>query len=162
MTHQATPRDRKPEAGLRIRRSRRTDFVAVMRLLAASGVPVPAPDRATLRRFRRVVDDLGADFYLILVDGTLAGLVHVTYARQVAGAPRARLDQLVVAEPFRRRGIGAALLAFAQTRARRRGCGTLCCWRAPDHDAADLFLERAGLRAMGTWFVQELQAGNRD
>ena len=50
-----------PEGRVHIRRGRRTDFTAVMALLAASGGTVPVPDRATLRRFRQLVADLGGD-----------------------------------------------------------------------------------------------------
>ncbi len=143
---------------MRIRRGRRTDFTVVMRLLVASGVAVPPPDRASLRRFRRLAADLGADFYLALVDGTLAGLLHVTYARQLVSAPLARIDQLLVAAEWRRRGIGTALLAFARERARRRGCGSLACAVPPDAEAARRFLEKAGLAVSPSGFVQGLEA----
>src|SRR5262245_20949376 len=112
-----------PETPVCIRRGRRTDFTAVMQLLAASNVAVPVPDRATLRRFRHLVNDLGTDFYVALVDGALAGLVHVSYVRQLASAPVARLETLVVAVTLRRCGVGSSLLRFAQRRARQRGCG---------------------------------------
>jgi GNAT superfamily N-acetyltransferase len=148
--------DPMPEGRLRIRRARRTDFTAVMQLLTASAMPVPPPDRATLRRFRHLVADLGTDFYLASVDGTVAGLVHVTYARQLAIAPSARVDQLMVAQVFRRHGIGSALLAFARQRARWRGCGTLSCAVPGNGAGARRFLDRQGLRPNGEWYGQEL------
>jgi GNAT superfamily N-acetyltransferase len=157
VTDEAGTRDQKRETIPRIRRGRRTDFVAVMNLLAASEVAVPPPDRATLRRFRNIVADLGADFYLALVDETLAGLVHVTYARQLTTGPRARLDQLVVADAFRRRGVASALLAFVQRRARKRGCTTLCCPLHPTSSAARLFFESTGFGVRGEWFIRNLQ-----
>jgi GNAT superfamily N-acetyltransferase len=139
-----------------IRRGRRTDFTAVMALLAANGVAVPVPDRATLRRFRQLVADLGGDFYLASVDDAVIGLVHVTYARQLAAPPSARLDQLVVAPTARRRGIGSALLAFVEQRAQQRGCSTVTCM-VPDADAvARAFLCRAGMAADGQRFVKPL------
>jgi GNAT superfamily N-acetyltransferase len=147
------------EFRMRIRRGRRTDFVAVMQVLAASGIAVPPADRATLRRFRNIVADLGNDLYVAAIDGrTLAGLVHVTYARQLTAQPRARLDQLVVADPFRRRGIGAALLTWVQERARRRGCMLLSCTPPRPPGPAREFLHKAGLRPMGEYFVKELDA----
>lgn len=145
---------------VRIRRGRRTDFRAVMNLLAASNVAIPPPERATLRRFRNIVADLGGDFYLAVVDGTLAGLVHVTYARQLAVPPGARLDQLLVADPFRRRGIGSALLAFAQRRARQRGCGTFSCALPAADSPPRQLLEKAGLQPAGDWFVQQLETAS--
>src|SRR5712671_3528666 len=133
-----------PDPRVAIHRARRTDFTAVMQLLATGDVAVPPPDRATLRRFRYLVADLGGDFYLAWVNGTLAGLVHVTYARQLALPPRALLNQLVVAPPFRRRGVGRALLALAQRRAEQRGCGALSCWRPAGDPDAQRFLEQVG------------------
>jgi GNAT superfamily N-acetyltransferase len=145
------------EMRVRIRRGRRTDFTAVMQLFAASGMPVPPPERATLRRFRQLVADLGADFYLALVDGALAGLIHVTYVRQLAAPPAARVEQLVVALALRHCGIGSSLLRFAQQRARQHGCGTLSCAPADAAPAAGPFLEKGGLTAHGALYIQGLR-----
>ena len=142
-----------PEPRVRIRRGRRTDFVAVMSLLATSGTPLPPPDRATLRRFRNICSDLGADFYLSVEGEVATGLVYVTYTRQLTTPARASLDQLVVGAAHQRRGIGGALLDFAQKRAVRRGCNLLACTLPP---AADLerFLGRHGLASAGAaWSV---------
>jgi len=138
------------DPALHIRRARRTDFVDVMRLLADAGLTVPPPDRATLRRFRQLVADLGADVYLAFVDAALAGLVHVTYARQLVHAPLARIDHLVVAGPVRRRGVGTALLRLALARAGKRGCRAVTCTVAPDASDPTLFLTQAGFQPSGT------------
>jgi GNAT superfamily N-acetyltransferase len=146
------------EQRVHIRRGRRTDFTAVMSLLAAGGMAVPAPERATLRRFRQVVADLGGDFYLAAVDDVVVGLVHVTYARQLAAPPGASLDQLVVAPPYRRCGIGSALLAFAERRARQRGCDTFALVVPhTTNTAVRSFLERSGLAPSGETFVRALR-----
>jgi GNAT superfamily N-acetyltransferase len=145
------------ELRVHIRRSRRTDFTAVMGVLAAGGAAVPAPDRATLRRFRQLVADLGGDFYLALVDDVVVGLVHVTYARQLAAPPSALLDQLVVVPAYRRRGIGSALLAFVERRTRQRGCDTFGMVVPHTDSAACAFLETGGLAARGATFVKPLR-----
>ena len=146
------------ELRVHIRRGRRTDFMAVMGLLAAGGTAVPVPDRATLRRFRQVVADLGGDFYLALVDDVVVGLVHVTYARQLAAPPSALLDQLVVVPAYRRRGIGSALSAFVERRARQRGCDTFTVVVPQTADAtARVFLAESGLAASGETFVRQLR-----
>lgn len=136
------------EPRVRIRRGRRTDFSAVMDLLAAGGLPVPPADRATLKRFRNIVADLGADLYLAF-DGEVAlGFVHVTYTRQLTTGALAHLDQLLVADAHRRRGVGSALLQFARRRAERRGCDRLTC-TLPAQSALAPFLGRHGLVASG-------------
>lgn len=141
------------DSRVHIRRGRRTDFTAVMALLAQGRMPLPSADRATLRRFRLLVADLGTDFYVATVDGTIVGLVHVTYARQLTQGPAAALDQLVVAEAFRGKGIGTALLGFAQRRARKRGCATFSCGLPTTERSQRGFLERSGLEAQGEWLV---------
>jgi len=146
------------EQRVHIRRGRRTDFTAVMGLLAAGGDAVPAPERATLRRFRQLVADLGGDFYLASVDDVVVGLVHVTYARQLAAPPSALLDQLVVAPAYRRRGIGSALLAFVERRARQRGCDTFTMVVPhTTNTTARAFVEKGGLAASGATFVRQLR-----
>jgi ribosomal protein S18 acetylase RimI-like enzyme len=138
-----------PAPFYRIRRAQRTDFVDVMRLFSAADTPLPPPSRATLRRYRNLVNDLGSDLYLATVDAQVVGLVHVTYARRVSQPSCARVETIVVAEAWQRRGIGTALLQFALRRARKRGCAFLSCTVTSNQEAARPLLTRAGLRAVG-------------
>jgi ribosomal protein S18 acetylase RimI-like enzyme len=147
-----------PATPLHIRRCRRTDFIDVMRLLGDDDAPAAVPEKRTLRRFRGIVNDLGVDLYLAFLDGALAGLVHVTYARQLADGPRAEIARLVVARSLRRQGIGSALVDFARQRAIRRGCVMLSCSVPEGNDEASAFLEKAGLSPDGAIFTQELKS----
>ncbi len=134
-----------PDSELHIRRARRTDFTNVMQLLATSGMPVPLPERATLHRFRNIVNDLGGDFYLAFRGEQLDGLVYATYRRRLTMGPLARIEQLVV-----RAGDEAsatALLAFILERARKRGCSELHATRSVIRGAAEETLLAAGLTA---------------
>ena len=106
-----------------LRRARRTDFDAVAALLGIAGEAEPG--RQELRRFRRVVADLGSDFYVAVQDSVVVGFVHVTYARQVFAPPRARVERLESAAGERRDGIRQALTRLAQERAMRRGCSAI-------------------------------------
>jgi ribosomal protein S18 acetylase RimI-like enzyme len=133
---------------IRLRRVRRADSAAVGALLAAAGAGTLPLDRATLRRFRRLVADLGADCYLAERDGALVGLVHVTYTRHFFEGQRATLALLVVDPDARRQGIGQALTDLALRRARRRGCRVLTCYSA-EREAAAAWLRRLGWRDAG-------------
>ena len=112
---------------VRLRRARRTDFVAVMKTLASNGLPVPPPDRSTLRRFRRLVADLGSDFYVAVVEEQVAGFVHVTYTRQIASGACARIEAMAVQRERQGRGVGSLLLDLACRRAKRRRSADLRC-----------------------------------
>ena len=111
----------------RIRRGRRTDFVAVMEILASSNLPTPPPDRATLRRFRNIVADLGSDLYVATIDERPVGIVHVSYARQIATYPVARIELLVVAPDTRHQGVGTSLVRHMEARARTHACVRMSC-----------------------------------
>ena len=129
---------------VRLRRARRTDFTAIMRILAGNGLSVPPPDRATLRRFRRLVSDLGADLYVAVTGEQVVGFIHTTYTRQLTVQTRARLEALVVEKEFHRRGIGTLLVVLACQRARQRSSVDLTCAAGHENDALRAFLGSCG------------------
>jgi GNAT superfamily N-acetyltransferase len=126
--------------GLKIRRGRRQDFAAVMRLLALDEV---APDRRTLRRFRSIVADLGADLYVADLGGRVVGVIHATYARRLGGAQGARVEDLAADTDYRQHQIARRLFEFILERARKRSCATLCC--VPAEDEAGALARELGL-----------------
>jgi N-acetylglutamate synthase-like GNAT family acetyltransferase len=134
---------------IRHRRARRSDFDAICALVESSGLSAPGPERAALRRFRRLVADLGADLYVAEIDARVRGVVHVTYTRHLAHSPQARLELLAVAPEARQRGVGRSLVAVAAARARRRGCAELRCGRAAATGEARAFLLHTGWQRAG-------------
>ena len=101
---------------VRVRRGRRGDLPRVLALLGLD----PDPRRARL--YRRVVADLGTDLYVAEdTAGDVVGLVSIVYARSLfRGGLSARLDGARAVE-----GVLDGLIAFAERRARRRGCARL-------------------------------------
>ena len=89
--------------------------------------------------------------------GRLLGFVDLEF-RQRLGHPRpqAWVNDLVVTEPKRGHGIGAALLARAEDLARKRGCFRMTLETAGWRDATHRFYEREGWTDNGKWFVKLL------
>lgn len=89
--------------------------------------------------------------------GRLLGFLDMEF-RQRLGHPRpqAWVNDLVVTEPERGKGVGRALLARAEELARKRGCFRMSLetsgWRVETHR----FYEREGWSDHGTWFVKLL------
>ncbi|HZP42374.1 MAG TPA: hypothetical protein VFD84_12830 [Candidatus Binatia bacterium] len=131
------------ESGVRIRRGRRRDLPAVERVLGR------APATGFGRVYRRVLRDLGTDVYVAEdAGGAIVGLVAVVYARSlVRGGASALLDGARAAA----RPVLDGLVAFAEERARRRGCRRLEAFVGDD---AEL---RAALVGRG-WRTGELLA----
>src|SRR5207237_8901581 len=88
-----------PDAGVRVRRGRRRDLPQVQSLLGIAG-----GDRLA-RYFRRIVADLGTDFYVAEDrEGAIVGLVSVVYARSlVRGGMSAALEGSRATPALRRR-----------------------------------------------------------
>ena len=89
--------------------------------------------------------------------GTLVGFLDMEF-RQRLGHPRpqAWVNDLVVTESTRGRGIGGALLAEAETLARRRGCFRMSLETASWRERTHTFYTRAGWTDNGKWFVKLL------
>jgi GNAT superfamily N-acetyltransferase len=89
--------------------------------------------------------------------GRLLGFLDLEF-RQRLGHPRpqAWVNDLVVTESARGRGIGSALLARAEELARKRGCFRMSLETGGWRDAAHRFYEREGWTDNGKWFVKLL------
>lgn len=91
------------------------------------------------------------------VGGRVLGFLDMEF-RQRLGHPRpqAWVNDLVVTEPARGRGVGGALLEAAETLAAKRGCFRMSletsAWRTETHR----FYEGRGWTDNGKWFVKVL------
>lgn len=137
------------DEAVRLRRGRRSDLPRVRALL-------PAPPGGRRERFdRRTFASLAGDVYIAEdARGAIVGVVSVAYLRSVtAGRPAAVLDAA--------RALGDSgpvldtLIAFAETRARRRGCTRLAVWIDPGDAALHAALAVRGYR-VDTLLVAEL------
>lgn len=139
-----------------LRRVRRRDFAELVALYAACGRPVPLPDRPTLRRFRRIVADLGADCYVAVERERVVGMLHIAYVRHLADGMHGQIITWLVAPERRRRGLGDSLLQLAFERARRRHCLSLSISPGDADAALVAALERRGWRPAGPCFRIDL------
>ena len=124
-------------APFHVRRGRRHDLAQVAAVLGVD-------DRRLKRLYAGVLKDLRTDIYVAEeAGGGIVGIVALLYARSlVQGGPAAVLDgaraRCVPGGP-----VLDGLVAFAEERARRRGCRRLCAWSgAVDADLRATLLAR--------------------
>ncbi len=91
--------------------------------------------------------------------GEVVGVLDMEYHQRLGDhRPQARVNDIVVSEGVRGRGIGEELLGRAEDLARKRGCFRMSLvtagWREPAHS----FYERRGWSDYGKWFVKQLTA----
>lgn len=140
------------DAQVRIRRAQRRDFAAVAELCARLGAGHLEETRHALRRFRRIVADLGNDLYLAESSGKLSGLLHLHYTRQLLEPPRAEVS-LLLSDPTASPAPAGELVTFALQRARRRRCGRLVFGTQKAAGQLHDDLVRHGFQRGGEWYV---------
>ena len=121
-----------------IRRGKRTDCVALQALL----FPEDSGElgKAAARHWRRLAQDPAHDFYVAERDGTLWGMLLVSYVRTLRNPGwQAVLDTAVLQTGSP--DISRALLRFAKERARKRGCQVLTCSAPSEQYSPQMLLE---------------------
>jgi ribosomal protein S18 acetylase RimI-like enzyme len=108
-------------------------------------------DPATLDRFfselggGQFLTKPGAEAFVATIEGEPCGLVSFYPDKDhFTGHPRAYVDNLVVAEECERKGVGRALLAYVERRARDHGCREVVLDVFAVNRGAIAFYERQG------------------
>lgn len=132
-----------------IREGAPQDAPAIAALIAALGYEVSEAD------VRARLADAGA---LVADRGGVIGVI-TTSVMNVLHRPRpvGRISMLVVAEAARGGGIGAALVAAAESRLRSRGCGLVEVTSNSRREGAHAFYERLGYARTSFRFARTLQ-----
>jgi ribosomal-protein-alanine N-acetyltransferase len=138
---------------VRIRSWRPGDFDALHALDRACFPPPIAYSRRTLRKFLRLpgAECLVAECSISEDDGQLAGFI-LTHAgsRGARQPPCGHIISLDVAQQFRRRGVGSALLRAAEESMAFAGVGTIDLETAVNNQPAIAFWRRQGYEIGGT------------
>jgi GNAT superfamily N-acetyltransferase len=87
----------------------------------------------------------------------VVGVLDMEYHQRLGDhRPQARVNDVVVTEPVRGRGVGEALLKRGEELARKRGCFRMTLVTAGWRDATHRFYDRQGWSDYGKWFVKPL------
>jgi GNAT superfamily N-acetyltransferase len=144
------------------RPARAEDAPAVAALITQLGYEATADDVA--QRLARVLSRRDQEFIVAEDAGRLVGWVHVEVAEYVESGTFAVIGGLVVDRAHRRQGIGAALMADAETWARRQGCGVMRLWSSTTRTPAHRFYQGLGYAQVKTQysFAKPLDASGAD
>jgi N-acetylglutamate synthase-like GNAT family acetyltransferase len=140
---------------MNIRDAERSDSPALVRLLEQLGYP--AGEDAVLRRLERIEGSAADRMFVAEVDGEVVGLAGIHVSPSIEhDADAAKVSAIVVDEAFRRRGVGAALLAAVESEARARGCGVVFLTTADRRVDAHEFYRGLGWEETGRRFAKTL------
>ena len=140
------------------RLARQEDAPAVAALVTQLGYDAAPRDVAD--RLARLLARPGQRFIVAEAEGRLLGWVHVELADYVDSGTYAQIAGLVVDRAHRRQGIGAALMADAETWARQQGCPMMRLRSSSTRTRAHRFYEGLGYANVKTQysFVKPLDA----
>jgi GNAT superfamily N-acetyltransferase len=145
---------------MEVRPARPEDWPAVAGLLVELGRGVAAGTAEDATHQMQFTGHLRRiDSVTLVADdaGEVVGVVDMEYHQRLGDhRPQARVNDLVVAEGARGRGVGTALLSRAEELARKRGCFRMALVTASWRDTTTAFYKREGWGDYGTWFVKTL------
>jgi N-acetylglutamate synthase-like GNAT family acetyltransferase len=102
-----------------IRRAKRTDLPALAPLLSL--LSADNTDKKYTQHWRRLANDPAHDFYVAEQQGTLQGMVLVSYVRTLVHMGWLAILDLALTPPAPK-DVSFELIDFAKARARKRGC----------------------------------------
>jgi GNAT superfamily N-acetyltransferase len=139
-----------------LRRAVPADLPAIVALLAADQLGATRDgvrDDADLRAYQRAFGEIDRDPAHVLVvaeaQGRIVGTMQLSYLPGLArrGALRAQLEAVRVHRDYRGRGLGHAMLTWAISQARQRGCALVQLTTDKSRAGAHRFYERLGFTA---------------
>jgi GNAT superfamily N-acetyltransferase len=139
-----------------LRRANVDDVAAIVDLLAADqlgatrdGVTTPE-DLAGYQRAFGVIDDDPAHILVVAASGPdIVATMQISFIPGLArhGALRAQIEAVRVHEAYRSRGLGAAMINWAISEARRRDCALVQLTSDKSRTSAHRFYQRLGFVA---------------
>ena len=128
------------------------------RCLGNPAIPTAEEVRSNVRR---TLADPRETVYLAELDGQVVGMCHISLRQLISDrGPVALVDELVVAEAARGRGIGKALVAKARSFALAKGCLELEVGTPVENTSACAFYRAVGFDTEHVLFEMEFEKGH--
>lgn len=110
-------------------------------------------------RYGHLLDDMlvhGYRMVAVFEDGICVGLSGIWVATKIYSGRYLELDNVVVAETHRSKGIGKVLTGFIEQLAQAEGCETLMLDAYLENAKAHAFYEREGFTKRGYHFLKRI------
>ncbi len=109
-------------------------FDLLRQLMTSANADSPVNQKRGSDTFRKMLDDDDAGTVFVAEeDGVMLGLITLSYPLAIrCGGPYSSIEELIVTEQARGKGVGGALLEAVITRATEKGCYELLVSRPSD------------------------------
>ncbi|KDN21422.1 GNAT family N-acetyltransferase [Amycolatopsis rifamycinica] len=145
-----------------IRRARREDIDAIVRMLADDQLGATRDDAGDLEPYLRAFDEIDTDpnqvLVVVAIDDKPVGTLQLTIIPGLArrGATRGQIEAVRIHADHRGTGLGADLVRWAIDESRRRGCALVQLTSDTSRTDAHRFYGRLGFIPSHTGFKLKL------
>jgi GNAT superfamily N-acetyltransferase len=144
-----------------IRRAKESDLRAIEKLLEdlinAMDDTEGIDTGTALENCERLLNDAGSHFLVAAREGTPVGFINFTVRQTILHqGPSALIDELVVAEEYRGKGVGRQLVQAAIEKCRRLGCSEVEVSTEKTNLKARKFYKQYGFEEIGILFEVDL------
>ena len=144
-----------------IREARESDLRAVGKLVEGLVDVMDSTEgidtEIALKNYERLLRDTGSHFLVAAREGTPVGFINFTVRQTILHqGPSASIDELVVAEEYRGKGVGRQLVQAAIKKCRRLGCCEVEVSTEKTNLKARKFYKQCGFEEIGTLFEVDL------
>ena len=145
-------------AGISIREARKSDvarLVELMKALTITTSSVEAHGASTLAEYEKVFEQIENDpnhkLIVAEVDGSVVGSADLVIVPNLShrGLPWAVMENVIVEEKIRRKGIAGAMVQYLVDLARENGCYKIGLSSSKERPAAHSFYESLGFKQYG-------------
>ena len=144
-----------------IRRAKESDLPVIQKLLEdlidAMDDTEGIDTGIALKNCERLLNDAGSHFLVAAVEATPIGFINFAVRQTVLHqSPSALIDELVVAEEYRGKGVGRRLVQAAIEKCRQLGCCEVEVSTEKTNLKAREFYKQCGFEERGTLFEVDL------
>ena len=144
-----------------IRRAKESDLPVIQKLLEdlidAMDDTEGIDTGIALKNCERLLNDAGSHFLVAAREGTPVGFINFAVRQTVLHqSPSALIDELVVAEEYRGKGVGRRLVQAAIEKCRQLGCCEVEVSTEKTNLKAREFYKQGGFEEIGTLFEVDL------
>jgi GNAT superfamily N-acetyltransferase len=149
------------KANILIREARKSDLPAIQRSLAELINAMDSNEgidmTIALKTCRRLLNDARSHFLVAATKETPIGFIHFTTRQTVLHrSPSATIDELVVTEEYRGKGVGKQLVLATVERCKRLGCCEVEVSTEQTNVKARKFYKKCGFEEKGPLFELDL------
>lgn len=144
-----------------IRNAKDTDYEMIKRLVKelynTLDIKIGLNEKLTIKKYNELLEEPKTDILVADLNGIVIGYLTINYNKSLLDIDMtAIIDELVVTEDHRSKGVGTKLVTIAVKKCKYNGCSEIGVGTEFTNKKARTFYERCGFKEIGVIFEKAL------